>query len=166
MGIMSLEELAKLCPQEEPESERKAIETVAQTYRERQKDGEEIERLKKSISQQLQEGNAPQYILYTALRAIGIATHDNEWAEAGETILDGIYGDLTQQSLLEDEAAISMKRLADMQVKYRERSKQRLKTQINGCKRLYKALNEAWQAVESLDGSTWNVDNWENLDES
>lgn len=133
---MTLAEYAKLYPQEEPESERKAIEGVAQTYREQLQEREQVKRLKESISQQLQEGNAPQYILYTALRAIGIATHDNEWADAGETILDGIYGDLTQQSLLEDEAAISMQRLKDMQEKYRERSKQRLKTQINGYKRL------------------------------
>lgn len=162
---MTLAEYAKLYPQEEPESERKAIEGVAQTYWEQLQEREQVKRLKESISQQLQEGNAPQYILYAALRAIGIATHDNEWAEAGATILDGIYGDLTQQSLLEDEAAISMKRLKDMQEKYRERSKQRLKTQINGYKRLYKALNEAWQAVESLDGSEFSLDDWEDWDE-
>lgn len=166
MGIMSLEELAKLCPQEEPESEWKAIETVAQTYRDQLQEREQVERLKGSILQQLQKGNAPQYILYTALRVIGVATHDNEWAEAGETILDGIYGDLTQQSLLEDEAAISMKRLADMQEKYRERSKQRLKTQLNGCARLHKALREAWQAVESLDGLESELDGWEDWKES
>lgn len=148
---MTLDELAERYPQKESEIERKTIEAVAQTYREQQREQEQVKRLKESILQQLQEGNAPQYILYTALRAIGISTHDNKWAEAGEAILDGIYGDLTQQSLLEDEAAIAMQRLKDMQEKYRERSKQRLRTQINGYKRLKEALETAWQAVEALE---------------
>ncbi len=147
----SLEEYAAQHPQQEPERERQAIAETARSYQDRQQERESVEQLKASIAQQLQEGNAPQYILYAALRAIGILTHDAEWAEAQKQILDSIYADLAQQSLLTDEAAVSAARLDAMQTQYNDRLRRQLTTQLNGYRRIEKALQEALQAVNALE---------------
>ncbi len=147
----SLAEYAAQHPQQEPERERQAIAETARSYQDRQQEREAVEQLKASIAQQLQEGNAPQYILYAALRAIGILTHDTEWAEAQKRILDSIYADLAQQSLLTDDAAIAAARLDAMQTQYNDKLRRQLTTQLNGYRRIEKALQEALQAVNALE---------------
>ncbi len=147
----SLAEYAAQHPQQEPKRERQAIAETARSYQDRQQEREAVEQLKASIAQQLQEGNAPQYILYAALRAIGILTHDTEWAEAQKRILDSIYADLAQQSLLTDDAAIAAARLDAMQTQYNDKLRRQLTTQLNGYRRIEKALQEALQAVNVLE---------------
>lgn len=147
----SLAEYAAQHPQQEPDRERQAIADTAQSYRERQQEREQAEQLKASIAQQLQEGNAPQYILYTAIKAIGLLTHDEEWTEAQNQALDSIYEDLAQQSLLTDNAAIAAQRLDTMKKQYNDKMRRQLTTQLNGYRRLEKALQEALQAVNALD---------------
>jgi len=146
----TLEEYAAQHPQQEPERERQAIAETAQTYRERQQEREQAEQLKASILQQLEQGNAPQYILYTAIKAIGILTHDAEWAEAGRQTLDTVYADLAQQSLLTDNAAIAAQRLDTMQAEYNDKLRRQLQRNLNGYRRIEKALTEALQAVNAL----------------
>lgn len=147
----SLAEYAAQHPQQEPERERQAIAETARSYQDRQQEREQVEQLKASIAQQIQEGNAPQYILYTALQAIGILTHDEEWAQAGKQTLDSVYADLAQQSLLTDNAAIAAQRLDAMRAAYNEKLRRQLKTQLNGYRRIEKALQEALQAVNALE---------------
>lgn len=147
----TLEEYAAQHPQQEPERERQAIAETAQTYRERQQEREQAEQLKASILQQLEQGNAPQYILYTAIKKIEILTHDAEWAEAGRQTLDTVYADLAQQSLLTDNAAIAAQRLDTMQAEYNVKLRRQLQRNLNGYRRIEKALTEALQAVIALD---------------
>ena len=147
----TLEEYAAKNPQQEPEREREAIAGTARTYRDRQQERDQVEQLKESITRQLQEGNAPQYILYPALQAIGILTHDQAWTDAGKQALDSIYSDLAQQSLMADEEAIAAQRLADLETQYREKLRRQLRTQLRGYQRVEKALREALQATEALD---------------
>ena len=147
----TLEEYAAQHPQQEPERERQAIADTARSYQDRQQERETVEQLKASIAQQMQEGNAPQYILYTALRAIGILTHDEEWTAAQTQTLDSVYADLAQQSLLTDNAAIAAARLDTMQAQYNEKLRRQLKTQLNGYRRIEKALQDALQAVNALE---------------
>lgn len=147
----SLEEYAKQHPQQEPEQERQAIASTAKTYRERQQERETVDQLKASIMQQLEQGNEPQFILYTALKAIGLLTHDEQWAEAGQKTLDNVYADLAQQSFLTDNAAIAAARLDTMQTAYNEKLRRQLKSQLNGYRRIEKALQEALQAVNALE---------------
>ena len=64
----TLEEYAAQHPQQEPERERQAIADTARSYQDRQQEREAVEQLKASIAQQMQEGNAPQYILYQTCR--------------------------------------------------------------------------------------------------
>lgn len=148
---MGLLEYAAQNPQQEPEQERQAIETTARTYREQQEAQETAEALKESIAQQLKQGNAPQYILYAAIRAIGLLTNDPEWTEAQHKALDDVYSDLAQQSFLVDNAAIAAERLDKMQRDYIDRMRRQLTKSLNGYRRIEKALTEALQAVNDAE---------------
>ena len=147
----TLEEYAAQHPQQEPERERQAIEEAARSYREQMQERETVEGLKASILQQLEQGNAPETILYTALRAIGILTHDAAWTEAAKQTLDSVYADLAQQSLLTDNAAIAAQRLDGMQAAYNDKLRRQLTRQLNGYRRIEKALQEALQAVNAIE---------------
>lgn len=147
----SLAEYAAQNPQPEPPQERQAVAHAARSYNDQIAERDQVERLKASIAQQLQEGEAPQYILYSALRAIGLLTHDEAWAEAQQKTLDSVYSDLAQQSLLTDNAAIAAARLDAMQTEYKEKLRRQLQRQIGGYKRIARALNEALDAVNALD---------------
>ena len=151
MGIGLFEYAAKNPAQDPPEQERQAIEGAARTYRERQEEREQAEELKASIAQQLERGNAPQYILYTALRAIGVLTHDAEWAEAQQQTLDSVYADLAQQSLLTDNAAIAAARLDTMQTQYNDKLRRQLTKSLNGYRRIEKGINEALKALNDME---------------
>lgn len=145
----SLEEYARLHPQ--PEPDQRAMEETARTYNDRQQEREIVEQLKASILRQLEQGNEPQIILYTALKAIGILTQDAQWAADGQEILDKVYSDLAQESLLTDNAATAAARLDTMQATYNEKLRRQLKSQLNGYKRIEKALQEALQAVNTME---------------
>lgn len=147
----SLEEYAAQHPQQEPERERQSIQEAAKTYQDRQQERERIEQLKASIMRQLEQGNAPQYILYTAIKAIGLLTQDAAWTEAAQKTLDSVYADLAQQSFLTDNAAIAAQRLETMQTDYNDKLRRQLTRQLNGYRRIEKALQEALQAVNAIE---------------
>ena len=147
----SLEEYAAQHPQQEPERERQSIQEAAKTYQDRQQERERIEQLKASIMRQLEQGNAPQYILYTAIKAIGLLTQDAAWTEAAQKTLDSVYADLAQQSFLTDNAAMAAQRLETMQTDYNDKLRRQLTRQLNGYRRIEKALQEALQAVNAIE---------------
>ena len=151
MENMGLLEYAAQNPAQEPPQERQAIETTARNYREQQEAQETAAALKDSIAQQLKQGNEPQYILYTALKAIGLLTNDPEWTEAQRQRLDKVYADLAQQSLFMDNAAIAAERLEKMQGDYIDRMRRQLTKSLNGYRRIEKALTEALQAVNDAE---------------
>ena len=123
----------------------------AQTYHERQQAAEQIARYKALILKQLESGTGPETTLYTALTAIGLATGDEEWTEAAHGALNSVYADLAQQSLLEDNAAEAAHRLEAMQADYNDKLRRQLTRQLNGYKRIERALQEALQAVDAID---------------
>lgn len=147
----SLEEYAAQHPQQAPDREQRAVQEAAKTYQDRQQERERITKIKDSITYQLEKGNPPQYILYPALEAIGILTDDADWAEAGKQALDRVYADLAQQSIFTDDAAAAAQRLDAMQEEYNEKTRHKLMTQLNGCRRIEKALNDALDAIFSLE---------------
>lgn len=148
---MSLDEYAVQNPMQEPQQEAQSIQDTAQIYRDRQERQQDISRLKDSITNQLEQGNAPQYILYTAIRAIGILTQDEQWAEAGKQFLDNVYADLAQGSFLVDNAAVAAYRLEDMKAAYNEKLRRQLTRDLNSYRRIEKALQEALQAVNDIE---------------
>lgn len=148
MGI-SLAEYAAQHPQEEPAQQA----APTRTYREAAQDRETVEQIKAGISQQLAQGNAPQYILYSALRAIGILTQDQAWAEAGIAALDSVYADLAQQSMLAEESSAAADRLAQMQADYCQKTRRQIRQSLTKLEKLQRALSEAERAVNALDGN-------------
>ena len=128
---------------QEPQQEARAIRDTAQTYRDRQDRQEQVDRLKRNILQQFEQGDAPQIILYTALKAIGAATNDDEWAETAKGHLDSVYGDLMQESFAVDNAAIAAERLNKKRHEYTEKTRRRLKT-------LQKETNAIYGYIETI----------------
>lgn len=149
---MTLEEYAALHPMPEPPQEAAAT-TGGRSYADALAEREKVAQLKDSITHQLEAGNAPQTILYTAIRAIGLLTHDAPWSEAAERALDSVYSDLAQQSLLTDTAAAATARLDEMREQYAGKMQRQIKAQLNACKRLTAALQEAQAAANALQPS-------------
>lgn len=147
----SLAEYAAQNPQQEPPREREAMHQTAETIKDRQEAQERAAQLMQSIQTQLEQGNAPQTILYTAIQTIGILSHDAEWAAAAETSLDTVYADLAQQSLLVNEATIAAQRLEQMQEDYNGKLRRQLTRQLSGYQRIAKGLNEALDALNQID---------------
>ena len=65
--------------------------------------------------------------------------------------MNSVYADLAQQSLLEDNAAEAAHRLEAMQADYNDKLRRQLTRQLNGYKRIERALQEALQAVDAID---------------
>ena len=147
----TLEEYAREHPQQEPEQERQEREQITREYKDRQQMRQEVDRIKEGILSQLKQGTAPQYILYPALSAIGLLTSDEAWTKQGQEILDNIYEDLGQQSLLVDNEAVAAARLEDMQQEYNRKLKKQITTQLNKYKQIERALSDTLKAVEALE---------------
>ena len=141
----SLAEYAAQHPQQMPE-QAEAV-TTSETIRERREDLNQAEQLKASILQQIDRGNAPQAILYTALKCIGLLSHDADFWEAGQAALDSIYADLAQQSFLVDTAAIEAQRLKAQQEAYNAKTRAAIKRQIRDNEKINRALYAALEAV-------------------
>lgn len=142
MGL-SLAEYAAQHPQHEPE----ATPEPARSYREQMQEREKVDGLKESILQQLEQGNAPETILYAAIRAIGILTNDTEWTEAGRAALNSVYAG--QESLLADNSAAH--RREQMQADYNSKLRRQLTRQLNGYRRIESALQDALRAVNATE---------------
>lgn len=136
---------------QEPPQEAAAIRETAQTYRDRQERQQDVDRLKTSIMQQLEQGNAPQLILYTAVKAIGTATSDPEFTETATGYLDRVYGDLMQESFLTDNAAVAAQRLEDQRAEYMAKLRRQLDRNLKGIAKLDRAMQEAREAIAAFD---------------
>lgn len=134
----SLEEYAAQHPQPEPIREQLA----ARSYRDQMQEREQIEDIKASILNQLEQGAAPETLLYMALKAIGILTHDTEWTEAGTQTLDKVYGDLAQESLLTDNTAAAAQKLETLQTEYKDKLRRQLVRNLNESRRIERQLQE------------------------
>lgn len=144
----SLAEYAAQNPMPEPQRIEAA---AAQTYHDRQQQAAQIGKYKELMLKQMQGGTEPETTLYTAITAIGILTDDSEWTEAAHGALNSVYADLAQQSLLTDTAAEAAHRLEQMQADYNDKLRRQLTRQINGYKRIERALTEALQAVDAIE---------------
>lgn len=149
----SLAQYAAENPQEMPETEREQMQhtaTMREREQERRQEQAQIVKLKASIIAQLEQGNDPQYILYTALEVIGTATHDEEFTKTGKQCLDKVYEDLAQQSLLTDNAAIAAARIKEMQESYNDRLRRQLEKQLTGYQKIARGINDALAALDDL----------------
>lgn len=141
-----------------PQQEAQAIRDTAQTYRDRQERQEKLNQLKAGILQQLEQGDAPQLILYTALKAIGIATADNEWTETATGYLDSIYSDLMQESFIDDNAATAAKRLEEKRAEYVDKTRRRMKYLQRETNTIYGYIQTVLEHLELLENVPENLD--------
>lgn len=150
MGI-TLEEYAKLHPMQEEPAQQEETKAAVRTWSERQREQQQAEQLKRSILNQLQGGNDPQLILYTALKCIGLYSSDTEFTEQAQSYLDTVYADLMQQSLLTDNAAVAAERLEKMQTDYNGKLRRSINKQLAGYRRIAAALNDALNQIDSME---------------
>lgn len=151
---LSLSEYAARHPQAQPEPEREQTAATADIIRELQQEKQAAEDLKASITRQLEKGEPPQAVLYTAIQAIGILSRDAAWADAAKAALDSVWADLSQQSLFlnTDEAAAA--RLQEQQREYSAKLQRQLKRQLDKIRQLEQALRAALAAAEGVDVET------------
>lgn len=147
----SLTEYAAANPLPNIDNERERMAAAAKTYQDRQQEREQAEQLKQSILNQLEQGNDPQIILYTALKCIGLLTADPEYITTGQSYLDSVYADLAQQSFIQDNAAIAAERLEKMQEEYNKKLRNSINRQLGQYRRIEKALNDALTALNDME---------------
>ena len=147
----SLEQYAAEHPTAEPEQERRQREQTLKDYHERQQERQEVDRLKEGILSQLKQGTEPQYILYPALKAIGILTNDKAWTQQGQDILDSIYEDLGQQSLLVDNEAVAAERLKENRREFNEKLRKQTEAQLRKYKAVERALYDTLKAIQEAE---------------
>lgn len=147
MGV-GLFEYAEKHPEQQQEPQRQQEpEPTAQYIR----DLRQIEALKDSINQQIEQGREPQYILYTAIRAIGLLTNDDEWEQRQRGALDAIYSDVAQESLFRDSEAAARSRRETLLRDYADKTRRQLTRQLNACRKLQGDLEAAINDVERLE---------------
>ena len=117
----------------------------------RQKNREQAEQLKKSILTQLERGNDPQIILYTALKCIGLYTNDPDYITATTGHLNSIYEDLAQQSFIQDNEQIAADRLQKQRKEYNQHLRNSINRQLAGYHRIEKALTDALNELNDMD---------------
>lgn len=151
----SIAEYAKSHPMPEALADPKPAE--GKSYSDRQEERQQAIDLKESITRQIQEGRNPENILYTAIRAIGLLTNDNEWTEQNTAALDKVYEDLGQQSFIVDNAEIAARRLDKMQKDYQTKLRRQVMTQLNGYKRIQSGLSDIVRALDSIEDQTEQI---------
>lgn len=134
---MTLDEYAAQHPMQEPEAPAAPI-----NYRDRQADRAEAARLMDLITRQLQEGQAPQYVLATALKAIGLLSDCPEWTEDAQILLEIDFCNIGQQSLLADHAAQQAERLRHRQADYFKTLERRLSKQLQECRTIENHISQ------------------------
>lgn len=152
---MSLQEYAKKYGVIElPPEEQRAAEEAQSAYLAEKERVEAGEALKESIVRQIADGSAPEQILYTALKAIGVWAKDPAWAADRQQELDAIYSDLQQQSFITDNAAIAAERLEEKRKDYNGKLR----------KKLEKAIGEQRSVLRGLNGVLMDLNKAEGLD--
>lgn len=118
----SLQEFALLNGVGEPPAPPPAL----PTYEEQEESFKRVGLLKQSIMEQLQGGNDPESILYTALEALSLATHDPDFLEQGASFLNG---DKVEQSFFLDLEKMQEKRNERRRL-YLEKRRKEIKRQM------------------------------------
>jgi hypothetical protein len=129
-------------------AERQQAESDLHRIREEQ---EKVERIKAAITAQMEQGTAPQYMLFGAIDCIETLTHDAGWGEPLKEKLNAIYHDLAQESLFADNAAIAAERLKKQQSEHNARLRRELTRQIAKQTAIEAALRGALRSLDELE---------------
>lgn len=138
---------------ETPQEARRGSDSI-DTYHARRAAIDHSKQLMEAIESQLEQGTPPQYVLYTALRLIGLLTGAEEWEQRQRAALDAIYKDLAQESLFADNAATAAARLDEQQAQYIDKTRRKLKrieSETGTIYGLIQALLDHLDAMETGD---------------
>lgn len=147
--IGSLEEYAAQHPAIETEQERAEREESAREYADGQAARRRVFELKESVMQQLQQGTAPEIILYNVIDAIGVICNDKEYTRAGQEILSRCYEGARQQSLLMDTKAEAARKLEEMRDKYNADMIKTIRGKLKKHRQIERGLLDALQALNA-----------------
>lgn len=121
----------------------------SKTIQERWDELDKARELQSLIIRQLQKGDPPQVILYTAIKCIELFSEDEEWAQQAQGQLNKIYEDLAQLSLDIDAAEIERQRLEKLQEEYAQKLQKDIKRRIRGLEAIRAELETVLTDVES-----------------
>lgn len=147
----SLSEYAEQHPQARPDLEAEKMAAQARSLDDLKHNRAQAAELQESITTQLEEGNAPELILYTAIKCIGLLTNAPEWAQAAERRLDDIFGDLMQISIAGEEKAIAAARLDEKYKTYQAKLSRQLQKQYENTRKLEQELLQALITSRELE---------------
>lgn len=114
----------------------------------RQKAEAEAEDLKRDIEDQLKQGIGAEFILYLAVKCIGILSDDPDFSDRIRDQLNEIYGDLTQENFLINRADIEDQRLTEQHEAYKAKLLKSIDTKARDLIRIQKALNDLRKIVD------------------
>lgn len=142
---------AEMNQQEAPALEDQKPAEGMDRYIKRQSDIEHAKELMQSIEAQLQQGRPPQYVLYTALRVIGLLSGNTAWEARQRAQLDTIYKDLDQESLFADNAAKAEARLDEQRAQYIDKTRRKLKRIESETGTIYGLVQAVLDHLDALD---------------
>ena len=147
----SLREYAALNPMDEPPQQAAERQQAEKDLARIQEEREKVERIKAAITAQMEQGTAPQYMLFGAIDCIETLTHDTGWGEPLKKRLDETYQDLAQESFLVDNAAIAAERLRKQQAEHNARLRRELTRQLAKQTAIEAALRGALRSLDELE---------------
>ena len=147
---MNLQEYAAKNPGEPIAKEQSEMKELARSVSDAREDREEAERLKDVIGLQIEKGQEPQTILYTALKCIGLLTNSQEWAESGHAALEAVYQDIAQQSFLVDQSAIEIERLNRKEEDYRQKLLKNMERQLRNCQKIDRDITSVIRSLNEI----------------
>lgn len=112
---------------------------------------EKIREIKESISRQIEQGQAPQDILYNAIRAVGLLSNDPEWSERQREALGRVYPEIEQESLFVDREAQAAQRRETKIQDFIDKTRRQLNRQLKSCQSLQKTLEAALNDLAIMD---------------
>lgn len=150
-GLSLAQYAAKYGSTEQPEGERKQAAAIADGVKDRAAERETALSIKAGITRQLEQGAAPQTVLSSAIVCIALLTNDTEWNDRNHELLRQIYGDLEQQSLTTNQAAIEAERLQQRAEEYNRRLVKTLETRLHGCQRIEASISRLLQDLDRIE---------------
>jgi len=153
---MNLREFAKENSVQLPALEYEKLEAAAAAEEKRrqdilQKETETAEgtALKNKIMIHLERGEELHIILYHALNAVGLLSHDTNWSTAAKAHLDAIFEDLEQQSFIADNKAIAADRISKTAEEYNKKLKKNINTQLYRYQKIVQELGDLSKDIET-----------------
>lgn len=145
---------------QEPERERQAAAQAAETREDLKQRYEAIAEKKESILLQMEQGNAPQSILFSAVDLIGLCVSDPEWTDKAKEYLDKAYimDELDERQAGIEATTNEARRLADQHREYMRKLKKQTTNNLKNLIRLESRLRDLERELDGCIDNAWNTE--------